>query len=222
MARRGFRYALLASAREVQALFGYRDEVDFPPRYNIAPTQPIAVVHRLAGERRFTLMRWGFMPAWVKDPHAISLLVNARAETVTERPAFSAAFRYRRCLIPASGFYLWQRDRGGQRRPFFVRPRAEPLIALAGLWETWCGADGSEIDTACLLTIGANPTIAPISLRMPVIVAPGDFEEWLGSGDPVDKLLRQAPADLLSAVPVSARVGSIRNEGPDLVAPVDE
>jgi len=221
MAKRGPRYALLASAREVQALFGYRDEVDFPPRYNIAPTQPIAVVHRLAGERRFTLMRWGFMPAWVKDPRAISLLVSARTETVGERPAFRAAFRYRRSLIPASGFYVWQRGRSGQRRPFFVRPRAGGPIALAGLWETWCGADGSEIDTACLLTIDANQTLAPISPRMPVIIAPGDFEEWLGSGDLVSMLLRQAPADLLSAEPVSARVDSVRNEGPDLVAPVD-
>ena len=213
----------MASAREAQALFGYHDEVDFPPRYNIAPTQPIAVVHQLAGERRFTLMRWGFVPAWVKDPRAISLLVSARAETVSERPAFSGAFRYRRCLIPASGFYVWQRGRGAQRRPFFVRPRALGPIALAGLWETWCGADGSEIDTACLLTIGANPILAPISPRMPVIIAPGDFEEWLGSGDLVDGLLRRAPADLLSAEPgrggrwrrcVRAPSGSPRAETP--------
>jgi putative SOS response-associated peptidase YedK len=161
------------------------------------------------------------VPAWVKDPRAISLLVSARAETVSERPAFSGAFRYRRCLIPAFGFYVWQRGRGTQRRPFFVRPRARGPIALAGLWETWSGADGSEIDTACLLTIGANPILAPIAPRMPVIIAPGDFQEWLGSSDLVDGLLRRAPADLLSAEPVSARVESVGNDGPDLVAPVD-
>jgi putative SOS response-associated peptidase YedK len=217
---RGLRYALAASAREVQGLFGYPDEVDFPARYNIAPAQPIAVVHRLNGERRFTLMRWGFVPAWVKDPRAISLLVSARAETVSERPAFRAAFRYRRCLMPASGFYVWQRGRGAQRQPFFVRPRDGGLIALAGLSETWCGSDGSEIDTACLLTTEADPALAPISPRMPLIIAAGDFEPWLGSGDSVGALLRAVAADRLSAEPVGARVDSVRNDGPDLVAPV--
>jgi putative SOS response-associated peptidase YedK len=195
MAGRGPRYALAASAREVQAFLGYRDEVDFPPRYNIAPPQPIAVVHRLAGERRFTLMRWGFVPAWVKDPSAISLLVSARAESLTERPAFAAAYRYRRCLMPAT--------------------------ALAGLWETWSGADGSEIDTACLITIAADPAIAAISARTPVIMAPADFEEWLASSDSVEALLRAPRSDRLSVRPVSARVDSVRNDGPDLLAPLE-
>lgn len=212
---------MAASARAVQAFLGYRDEVDFPPRYNIAPPQPIAVVHRLAGERRFTLMRWGFVPAWVKDPSAISLLVSARAESLTERPAFAAAYRYRRCLMPATGFYLWRRGRRGENQAFFVGPLTRGPIALAGLWETWSGADGSEIDTACLITIAADPAIAAISARTPVIMAPADFEEWLASSDSVEALLRAPRSDRLSVRPVSARVDSVRNDGPDLLAPLE-
>src|SRR5260221_2282497 len=209
MARQGLRYALTASPEEVRALFGYRDEPDFPPRYNIAPTQPIAVVHRLHGERRFTLMRWGFLPGWLKDPRDISLLVTARAETVAGKPAFNGAFRYRRALMPASGFYAWRRGRGSERQAFFVRPRPVGLIGLAGLWETWLGADGSEIDTACLLTIAANATIRPMSERMPVMIAPGDFERWIASEDPIDELLRGVSDDFLVAEPVRARVDSV-------------
>jgi putative SOS response-associated peptidase YedK len=221
MATRGPRYALTASPEEVQAHFGYRDEVDFPPRHNIAPLQPIAVVNRFAGERRFTLMRWGFVPAWVKDPRTISLLPSARAETLSDRPAFAAAYRYRRCLMPASGIFLWQRRRGGENQAFFLSAVTPGPIALAGLWETWGGADGSEIDTACLLTIGADPAIAPISARTPVVIAQADFREWLGSSDSVEALLRPLRADLFSAQPVSALVDSVRNDGPDLVDPVE-
>jgi putative SOS response-associated peptidase YedK len=221
MVKRAPRYALTASPEEVQALFGYRDEVDFPPRYNIAPPQPIAVVNRFAGERRFTLMRWGFMPAWVKDPSTISLLASARAETLGDRPAFAAAYRYRRCLMPASGFYLWQHRRGGANQAFLITAVTPGPIGLAGLWETWGGADGSEIDTACLLTIAADPAIAPIAARTLVVIAPADFEEWLESSDSVDALLRPLRADLFSARPVSALVDSVRNDGPDLVNPVE-
>src|SRR5579871_3502071 len=167
MQRRELCYALTAPAPAVQALFGYGDEVDFPPRHHIAPPQPIAVVHRLAEARRFTLMRWGFVPAFVKDPQAISLLATARAETVGERPAFRGAFRHRRCLMPATGFYGWQRGRRGEPQWFVIRPRDGRCIGLAGIWQTWCGADGSEIDTACLITIDANSTVATVSPRMP-------------------------------------------------------
>jgi len=144
MARRGFRYALLASAREVQALFGYRDEVDFPPRYNIAPTQPVAVVVLDQGERRFVLMRWGFIPGFVKDPKDYPLVINVRSETVREKPSFRAAFRRRRCLIPTDGFYEWQAA-GKTKRPFLIRRPDRSVFALAAIWETWSGPDGSEI-----------------------------------------------------------------------------
>jgi putative SOS response-associated peptidase YedK len=212
---------LAASAGEVRAFLGYRDEVDFPPRYDIAPPQPIAVVHPVAGERRFSLMRWGFVPAWIKDPGAISLLAVARAETLSEKPAFRGAYRYRRCLMPASGFYLWQRAGGRGNQPFFVSPATPGPIALAGLWETWGGADGSEIDTACLLTVAADPAIAAVSARTLVIIPPGDFDEWLSSPDSVDALLRPPRADLLSFRPVSNRIDSVKNDRPDLIAPVE-
>jgi putative SOS response-associated peptidase YedK len=169
-------------------------------------------------------MRWGLVPAWVEDPRDFSLLVNARAETAAERPAFNSALRYRRCLFPATGFYEWQRGSGGRKQPYWIRPRGEKLIALAGLWETWSDRNGGEVDTACILTTSANTTVAPIHDRMPVIIAPGDFDRWLAStGDPADDvgdLMRPPPDDLLEAIPVGERVNDVENDGPELQEPV--
>jgi putative SOS response-associated peptidase YedK len=153
-------------------------------------------------------MRWGFLPAWVKNPSEISLLASARAESLSARPAFAAAYRYRRCLLPATGFYLWQRNRRGDHRLFLVKPVAGGPIGLAGLWETWSGADGSEIDTACLITIAAEDGISAISARSPVIIAPADFDEWLSSPDRVEALLRPAGASTLSAQPVDPQLAA--------------
>ncbi|MEO8667239.1 MAG: SOS response-associated peptidase [Bauldia sp.] len=218
------RFALTATPEEVQALFGYLDAEQFPPRYNIAPTQPIAVVRVLHGDRRLTLMRWGLVPAFVKDPKGFPLLFNARSESAATRPAFANAMRYRRCLIPASGFYEWRKGPGRQKQPFWLRPRASGLIAFAGLWETWSDRDGGEIDTATILTTDANRTLAPIHDRMPLIVSPADFDRWLKStGDPSDDvtgLLRPAPDALLEAIPVGARVNKADNDGPELQIPV--
>jgi putative SOS response-associated peptidase YedK len=218
------RYDLNATPRMVEAVFAHVNREDFPPRYNIAPTQPVAVVRLLAGRRHLSLMRWGLVPAWVDDPRAFSLLVNARAETAAERPAFNAALRYRRCLFPATGFYEWQRGPGGRKQPFWIRPRSEKLIALAGLWETWSDRDGGEVDTACILTTAANATVAPIHDRMPVIIAPRDFDRWLAStGDPADDvgdLMRPPPDDLLEAVRIGDRVNDVDNDGPELQEPV--
>jgi putative SOS response-associated peptidase YedK len=218
------RYDLNATPRMVEAVFANVNHEDFPPRYNIAPTQPVAVVRLLGGRRHLSLMRWGLVPAWVEDPRAFSLLVNARAETAAERPAFNGALRYRRCLFPATGFYEWQRGPGGRKQPYWIRPRSERLIALAGLWETWSDRNGGEVDTACILTTSANATVAPIHDRMPVIIAPADFNRWLAStGDPADDigdLMRPPPDDLLEAVPVSDRVNDVDNDGPELQEPV--
>lgn len=212
------RFALTATSEEVQALFGYVDGEDFPPRYNIAPTQPVAIVRLVRGARRFALARWGLVPSWVNDPRRFALLFNARAEGAADKPAFRAALRYRRCLFPASGFYEWRRGPGRTRQPYWVRPRGGGLVAFAGLWETWSDRDGGEIDTACILTTGSNATVAPIHDRMPVVVAPADFDRWLDVREyppaAAAELLRSAPADLFEAIPVGPRVNKTDNDDP--------
>jgi putative SOS response-associated peptidase YedK len=214
------RFVLTATPEELQALFGYLDGEDFPPRYNIAPTQPIAVVRMLHGARRFALVRWGLVPGWVKDPREFGLMINARSESAATNGAFKGALQYRRCLIPASGFYEWQKREGKRKQPYLLRPRDGGIVAFAGLWETWMGADGSEIDTGCILTTAANDTVAPIHDRMPVIVGPADFERWLESPDGVSDLLRPASNGLMQAIPVSDRVNAAANDDPGLIAPV--
>ncbi len=214
------RFALAASAEEVAALFGYLDAEDFPPRYNIAPTQPIAIVREEHHRRRFALARWGLVPAWVEDPKRFQLLINARTEGIATKPAFKNAIRYRRCLIPASGFYEWRRQ-GKSKQPFWVRPREGGAVGFAGLWETWSDRDGGEIDSACIITTSANATLAPIHARMPVMIAPEDFEVWLtGETDEAMALLAPAPDDLLEAYPVSDRVNKADADDPGLLLPV--
>lgn len=214
------RFLLNASPEEVQALFGYLDVVDFPPRYNIAPTQPIAIVRIENRQRRFALVRWGLVPPWVKDPRTFGLLINARSESAATNGAFKGALAYRRCLVPASGFYEWRKDPAspkGKRKPYVIRPRDGGIIALGGLWESWLGADGSEIDTGCILTTAANDAVAPVHDRMPVIIAKEDQERWLTSPDPVDDLMRPSPGSLLVATPISDRVNNAGNDGPRLL-----
>ncbi len=218
------RFALLALPEEVQALFGYVDAEDFPPRYNIAPTQPLAVVREEHHQRRFALVRWGLVPAWVEDPRQFSLIINARAEGVLERPAFKNAMRYRRCLVPASGFYEWRKgpDRRSPKQPFWIRPRAGGVFAFAGLWETWSDRrGGGEIDSAAIVTTVANGAVAAIHDRMPVVVLPQDHETWLaGPLEEAASLLRPPPEDFFEAIPVSDRVNSAQHDDPGLIAPV--
>ena len=164
------RYVITSPAEAIRALFGYADRPNFPPRYNVAPTQPIPIVYLERSKRVFALARWGFLPSWVKGPHLFSLLVNARGESVNDKPAFRNAMRRRRCLIPADGFYEWSDTR--RRRPFFVRPKDGRPIAFAGLWETWSGPSGEEFDTAAIVTTRSSRELAAIHDRMPVIVPP--------------------------------------------------
>jgi putative SOS response-associated peptidase YedK len=214
------RYVITSPAAAIRALFGYSEQPDFPPRYNVAPTQPIPIVHLVDGKRSLMLARWGFVPAWVKDPKTFSLLVNARGESVREKPAFRNAMRRRRCLIPADGFYEWQaRER---RHPYFVRRKSGGPIAFAGLWETWCGPNGEEIDTAAIVTTRANGLLAPIHDRMPVIVAPEAFNLWLDCAN-VDAttaaaLIVPAPEALHEYYEVSSALNRAANDDERLIA----
>lgn len=214
------RYALTSPPEAVRAYFAHGTEMDYPPRYNIAPTQPVAIV-RLDHQRRreLALVRWGLIPSWCKDPARISLLINARAETAAEKASFRGSLRHRRCLVPADCFYEWM-GRAGARRPFMIRRVAGGPMALAGLWDHWLGADGSEIETMAILTVAANPTVGRIHDRMPAIIPPEHFEAWLdttsGRSDVAETLLEPAPEGLLDVLEVSSKLNNSRNEGPEV------
>ncbi|MFO1149138.1 MAG: SOS response-associated peptidase [Alsobacter sp.] len=180
------RYQQTATPEAVRALFGYVEWPNFPPRTAIAQSEPISIVHEVFGVRHHLLVRWGFMPRFVKDPGTFPLLFNARGETVAEKPAFRNALRRRRCLVPATGFYEWRRDGEGRavrKTPFLCERADGAVMALAGVWETYVAPDGSEVDTAAILTTAANGVMAAIHERMPVIIEPADFETWLDCRD---------------------------------------
>ena len=217
------RYTIIASPEALRALFRYEEQPNFPPRYNVAPTQPIAIVRLVEGKRQFALVRWGLLPSWVKDPKTFTLLINARGETAAEKPAFRAAMKRRRCLIPADGFYEWQAA-GDRKRPFYVRAKSGAPLAFAGLWETWTGPNGEELETAAIVTTRANRTLSPIHERMPVIVPPDAFDLWL-DGANVDAttaaaLIAPAPDSLLEAYEISTAVNRTANDNPKLLEPV--
>ena len=192
-----------------------RHELQLPPRYNIAPTQDVAVVRPSEAGRELTLMRWGLIPSWTKDPKKAPLLNNARSETVAEKPSFRAAFKSRRCLIPASGFYEWKRE-GKLKQPYYFRRPDDRPLAFAGLWEKW-----HDIESCTILTTDANELMAQIHDRMPVILSPNDYGEWLDPAAPEPgKLLTPFPSDELVSYPVNPAVNNARNEGPECIEPV--
>jgi putative SOS response-associated peptidase YedK len=218
------RYAVISAPEAIRALLGYAERPNFPPRYNIAPTQPIAIVRLMDGKRQFALVRWGFIPAWVKDPKTVSLMFNARGETAAEKPAYRNAMKRRRCLVPADGFYEWKRD-GQRKRPHWIRRRDSKPLAFAGLWETWTGPNGEELETAAIVTTAANDTLRPLHDRMPVVVPQEAFDLWLDpNADPrsAAALMAPAPDDLLEAVEVSSAVNRVANDDPALLTPASE
>src|SRR5271167_3797118 len=221
------RYVIISTPEAIRKLFGYGEQPNFPPRYNVAPTQPVPLVWLADGKRSFALMRWGLLPSWVKDPKTFPLLINARGESVLEKPAFRNAMRRRRCLIPTDGFYEWKP--GLPKRPYFVRAKrdaegAAPPLAFAGLWETWTGPNGEEIDTAAIVTTAANRALAPVHERMPVFVPKQAFDLWLDcanvEADVAAALIRPAPDALMEAYPVSTAVNRVANDSEVLVAPL--
>lgn len=213
------RYSLTATPEDVRALFGYIDQPNFPERYNIAPTQPVATVLQMHGQRRFQLVRWGLIPSWVKDPASFTLLINARSETAAEKPSFRTAMKHHRCLIPASGFYEWRRTPEG-KQPFYIKPADGGVMAFAGLWETWSDPDGGDMDSGAMLTTQSNRMMAEIHHRMPVIIKPEAFDAWLDTGNVPVKDIKQLMLPIedgyLTAVPVSSRVNKVVNDDPEI------
>lgn len=226
------RYSLTSTPEALRKLFAYEENPNFPPRYNIAPTQPIAIVTQArkgdgGRARHFMLARWGFLPGFVKDARDVPLIINARSETAATKPSFRNAMKRRRCLVPADAYYEWLRageGRNATRRPFLFRRADGAPMGFAGLWETYCSADGSEIDTACILTTSANRATAAIHDRMPVIIEPKDFPAWLDSDDAsapdMERLLRPAGEDILEFFEIGPEVNKATNMGPRLQEPL--
>lgn len=220
------RFSLGVSTDDLVEEFGIAEgSLDWAPRYNVAPTQDVAAV--VAGENgpRIGALRWGLVPAWADDPAIGNRLINARAESVADKPAFRDAFRARRCLILADGFYEWQRrEKGTTKVPFHIRlPDGRPF-AFAGLWERWQPRDGEPLHTCTIITTDAAPSIRAIHDRMPVILRPDQRQQWIRRDTPPSTLLAMLRpySGPLTAHPVSTVVNSPDNDGPDCVTPVGE
>jgi putative SOS response-associated peptidase YedK len=191
-------------------------------RYNVTPGQPIAVVREHEGRRRLDALHWGLIPFWAKDATIGRRLVNARLDSVAAKPAFREAWQRRRCLIPASGFYEWSEPRGGRKRPYFIRPHDEPLLAIAGLWERWRTPTGEKLESCVIVTTDANAELVEIHDRMPLLIPRDAHALWLdpkSSLDDVLKLAARPPA--LDAHPVGFGVNDPENDDEALIEPVD-
>ncbi len=220
------RFALYADGEQLAWRFGTPVPHPIAPRYNIAPSQPVLALryNREAKTREWTHFVWGLVPSWAQDVSIGNRMINARAESLREKPAFRNAYRYRRCIVPVSGFYEWKKV-GRTKQPYFVRPADDQPIGLAGLWETWRSPDGSELETCTMITTDANATIQPLHSRMAVVLPPDAYDAWLNPDTPLDTLealLRPAPDNLLIAYPVSPRVNSPTNDDPSLIARFDQ
>ena len=222
------RFTLRASASVLAEQFAIFDMPPIGPRFNIAPTQAVPVVRMVGREREsrreLAALRWGLIPSWAKDPAVGNRMINARAETVAEKPAYRAAFRRRRCLVPADGFYEWQR-KGGRKQPHFIHMRDDGPFALAGLWESWEDPNCSHIESFTVLTTEPNDVVRPIHNRMPVILDECDYSLWLDPAvtdpGPLTPLLKPYRADSMESYPVGSVVNNPRHEDASCVEPIE-
>jgi putative SOS response-associated peptidase YedK len=223
------RFTLRAPASVIAEQFSLFETPVLQSRFNIAPTQAVPAVrvaHTPASQaesrRELVFLRWGLIPSWAKDRSIGNRLINARADGVADKPSFRAAFRRRRCLVVADGFYEWKRN-GKQRQPYFIHLRDDRPFGFAGLWESWEGPDHSAIESCTLLTTEANDLVRPIHDRMPVIVGRADYAQWLDPAlaqpEPLLGLLRPYPSEEMAAYPVSTLVNSPAHEDPRCVQP---
>lgn len=218
------RYFLHSTAEQLTRLFGEMPMPMLQARYNIAPTQPVPVVRENpAGKREVVLLRWGLVPGWSQGPDNRYSMINARAETVASKPAYRNALRYRRCLIPADGFYEWRAASDG-KQPYVLRAADRVPLALAGLWEHWQDDQGNELESCAIIVRAANRQMSPVHDRMPLVIAPSAFDLWLDvhaqKSQPIETLMAaQQPPDL-EIFPVSRAVNSPRNDHPQLLEPI--
>jgi len=219
------RFTLTDPDADLAEQFNLPEVPDVQPRYNIAPTQPVAAVrlNTRSGQRELVMLRWGLIPSWAQDPEIGSRMINARAETAAEKPAFRAAFRRRRCLVVADGFYEWQKQ-AGPKQPIYIHLRDRKPFGFAGLWEFWKDPEGKAIESCTLLTTEPNDLIRNFHNRMPVILSPEYYEPWLNPEiedlDVLQPMLKAYPAEEMEAIPVSRWVNNPDNEGPRCVEPL--
>jgi putative SOS response-associated peptidase YedK len=219
------RFVLYALAADVAEEFDVAETPGIQPRYNIAPTQEVMIVRSAAesGVRELVSVRWGLIPHWAKDDKMAARMINARCETIADKPAFRAAFKYRRCLIPTNGFYEWKKERTG-KQPFFFGITGDKIFAFGGIWERWKSPDGREMESCSILTTESNELLKDIHDRMPLILKPEDYALWLDpqvkSADALTKLFEPFPSEFMSGRPVSPRVNSPSYDGPDCVDPI--
>ena len=230
------RFALAASPEQLARQFELplADVPTLKPRYNIAPTQPVAVVRvgpRATREREIGITQWGLVPEWAKDISIGSRMINARAETLAEKPSFRAAFKRRRCIIPALGFYEWRTTADKKKQPYFIHPRESAtdtpaLFAFAGLWEIWFSEDGSEVQTCTIITTEANRIMSGLHHRMPVILPPEKYAGWLDPNvdDPraLRSFLKPYDSERMQYYPVDRKVNTPRNDDAGCIEPISE
>jgi putative SOS response-associated peptidase YedK len=219
------RYFLHSTADRLTRLFGDMPMPLLEPRYNIAPSQPVPIVRQDAnGRREMVLVRWGLVPGWSKGPDPRFSMINARVETVAQKPAYRSAFRYRRCLVPADGFYEWRAE-GAGKQPYVLRAHDGKPLALAGIWEHWQDADGNELESCSIIVGAANTQVSRVHERMPVVVAPSAFDLWLDvraqKPQPLETLMAAQQPPRYAIYPVSRAVNSPAHDDPTLIEPLE-
>jgi putative SOS response-associated peptidase YedK len=212
------RFTLRTPSRDLVEIFQLLRSPDISPRYNIAPTQPVLVIRQVGKFREPSLLQWGLVPSWAKDPRSGPPLINARAETLATKPTFRSAFAKRRCLIPTDGFYEWKTGDGKTKQAFYIRLLKDRPFAFAGLWETWKGGESPPLESCTIITTAANSRLAELHERMPVILHEEDYDRWLAPAldDPpvLQSTLVPYPSEELTFHPVSSFVNSPWNDGP--------
>ena len=212
------RFVMELTPELLASVFGTPKVPTLVPNYNIAPTQLVLIVHQVSDHRTLDIMKWGLIPPWAKDPAIGSQMINARSETVAEKPSFRHAIKYRRCIVPASGYFEWQHE-GKVKIPYYFRMKDKSPLGLAGIWEEWKAPDDTLLQTFSILTTTANKIVAPVHDRMPVIIPPDEYSTWLSkhitNPEQLRALYQPFPADLLESYPVSDKVNSPRNNEPE-------
>ena len=218
------RFALKAPPRTIQQHFDLSETVNLSPRFNIAPSQDVAVIRHLSGKgcRQLDMLRWGLIPGWAKDMKISYRMINARAETLAQKPAFRTAFKKRRCIIAADGFYEWL-HLGKTKQPFFVHMKNNAVFGFAGLWESWNNPEGHTVESCTIITTSANDLVRKIHDRMPVILYPARYEAWLQDSTPeqtLQQFLMPYPADKMESYRVSSEVNSPKNDTMECMRPI--
>jgi putative SOS response-associated peptidase YedK len=219
------RFTLRTPAAELAEIFELLRLPDWSDRFNIAPTQPVLAIRQGTSGRASGVLRWGLVPSWANDIAIGSRMINARGETLAQKPSFRTAFKRRRCVIPADGFFEWAKTSSRTKQPYYITPISDHPFAFAGLWEKWSPADGSEIETCTIITTTANEILVDIHERMPVILCEADIDRWLDpenqSTADLQSLLVPCAENDMERVAVSTFVNSPRNDTPKCIEPLD-